>query len=142
MPPRRHLLSCTQNVYQKHDRIPTAWRNSKLVIIFKNGNQKTSITAYRYVYYQTYIKYSRNYSQKSPRNTKRKRVTRASRIKEHVLSDRPHREFTPIEEVPRMYPALHCVRRLGELRTVLAWGPGDRRRMYIEFLKDTYTTAR
>ena len=36
LPSRRHLLSCTL----KKKRIPTTWKNAKMVIIFKKGNKK------------------------------------------------------------------------------------------------------
>ena len=42
-------------------RIPKAWKNTKMMIIFKKGNNKISRITDRYVYYQTYVKYSGKY---------------------------------------------------------------------------------
>ena len=42
-------------------RIPTTWKNAKMVIIFKKGNQKTSRTICQYAFYRISTSYSRRF---------------------------------------------------------------------------------
>ena len=44
--------------------IHTAWKNAKMMMIFKSGNKKDLKNYKIIIYYQTYIKYSRKYCRK------------------------------------------------------------------------------
>ena len=51
IPSRRHLLSYTLKCLSER-RIPTAWKNAKMVIIFRRGNKK-HLKNYRPIYMST-----------------------------------------------------------------------------------------
>ena len=85
------------------ERIPTAWKNAKMMILFKKGNKKDHKN-YRPIRLLSNIyKVLMKVLTKRPEDTRRKPATRARWIQKHTLSDRPHPRRKPTEgEVQRI----------------------------------------
>ena len=110
-------------------RLPTAWKNAKMMIIFKKGNKKDLKNYIPICLLSNIYKILTNVLMKNVReDTQGKPATRASWIQKRILNDRPHARRKPAEgevQIRRLQESLRL--SANSSSTDLASRTGDRR---------------